>query len=104
MQENQLVGIISRANLLQALASRTSLSTQVMADDQSIRRKLVAELHNKPWGLRNVIVSDGVVHLWGAVTCEEERQALRVAAENIPGVRAVEDHTWYPESLPPSWN
>jgi CBS domain/BON domain len=100
MRENLLVGIVSRANLLQALASSASLLTPAVVDDRSIRRKLLVELHDKPWGLRNIIVMDGVVHFWGAVNSEEERQALRIAAENIPGVRAVENHTWYPELLP----
>ena len=40
----------------------------------------------------NVVVSDGVVHFWGTVGSEEERTALRVVAENIPGVRGIEDH------------
>jgi predicted transcriptional regulator len=100
MRENLLVGIVSRANLLQALASKASIATEVTTDDRSIRGKLEAELHDKPWGLRNVVVTDGVVHFWGAVNSEEERQALRIAAENIAGVRAVDDHTWYAERLP----
>ena len=40
-----------------------------------------------------MVVSDGVVHFWGTVGSEEERKALRVVAENIPGVRGIEDHT-----------
>jgi osmotically-inducible protein OsmY len=38
-------------------------------------------------------VRNGVVQLLGTIT--DERQALRVAAENIPGVSKVEDYlTW----------
>src|SRR4029450_9983021 len=64
MRENLLVGIVSRANLLQAWASSASLLTPAVVDDRSIRRKLLVELHDKPWGLRNVSVMDGVGHFW----------------------------------------
>jgi CBS domain-containing protein len=100
MREHRLVGIISRANLLQALASMPSPAKKVATDDRSIREKLLTELRDKPWSLSNVIVMKGVVHFWGAVNSEEERQAMRIAAENIPGVRGVKDHSWYPELLP----
>jgi hypothetical protein len=35
----------------------------------------------------------GVVHFWGIVGSEEQQRALRIAAENTPGVRGIEDHT-----------
>ena len=35
---------------------------------------------------------DGVVHLWSSYLSEQEKRALVVAAENISGVRRVEDH------------
>ena len=47
-----------------------------------------------------VVVSDGIVHLWGIVGSDEERRALRVAADNTPGVRGVEDHTEFAPALP----
>jgi osmotically-inducible protein OsmY len=53
-------------------------------------------LRNQKWSRLNeadIVVSDGVVHFWGVVGSEEERRALRIAAENTPGVRGVEDHT-----------
>jgi osmotically-inducible protein OsmY len=35
------------------------------------------------------------VHLAGVVTDERQRKALRVVAENIPGVKKVEEYiTW----------
>jgi len=55
----------------------------------------MAELERQSWWRRlssNVIVSEGVVHLWGFVGSDAERAAVRVAAENVPGVRAVQDH------------
>jgi len=39
-----------------------------------------------------VVVHDGVVELWGAVVDDRQREALKIAAENTPGVTAVKDH------------
>jgi hypothetical protein len=64
--------------------------------DRPIRSRLLAELRKQKWANLNesdIIVSDGVVYFWGVVGSEEERRALRVAAENTPGVRGIEDHT-----------
>lgn len=95
--DGRLIGIISRANLLRALASRLRPATeQDRSDDRSIRSALEAELRTKPWapalGQFNIVVEDGVVHLWGWVPPGTERQALVVAAENTRGVKGVVDH------------
>ena len=93
----RLVGIISRANLLQALASlapRVSASVSAPTDE-TIRNLLLTELEHQKWapvGFLNVVVRDGVVELWGSITDEREREALIVAAQNIPGVKNVQDH------------
>jgi CBS domain-containing protein len=94
LRGGKLVGIVSRANLLQALASAAGAPAAGLGDE-AIRALLLAELRKEKWthaARGNVIVSDGVVHFWGSVLSEEERKALRVAAENIAGVRSVEDH------------
>lgn len=109
LRDGQLLGIVSRANLLRALACRIAQS--VTSDDRRIRDALLAELRAQPWGGSllegNVVVQDGVVHLWGYVDSKEERDARTVAAEGIPGVRAVEDHMAYwhtPDLLDrPNW-
>ncbi len=93
----RMVGIISRANLLRALASRLKPEAAGdRSDDRKIRAALEDELRGKPWapalGQFNIVVEDGVVHLWGWVPPGAERQALIVAAQNTPGVKAVEDH------------
>jgi CBS domain-containing protein len=91
----RLVGIVSRANLLHALASLAPTAPEPSASDTSIRDRLLAELDKQKWapiGALNVVVRDGNVELWGTITDERERQALIVAAENIPGVKAVRDH------------
>ena len=95
MRGDKVVGIVTRANLLRALASLALAEQPAAADDTAIRERLLAELRRQRWapiGLMDVVVKDGVVKLTGALTDERERQAIRVAAENIPGVKKVEDH------------
>lgn len=92
----KLVGIVSRANLVQALAVLRHSAIRVTApSDEAIRGRLLGELERQPWWERvtsNVIVTEGVVHYWGLVGSDDERDAARVAAQNVPGVRGVEDH------------
>jgi CBS-domain-containing membrane protein len=95
MRDGKVVGIVTRSNLMRALAHFALSAQPATAGDAAIRASLLAELEKQPWapvGLINVVVTDGVVKLSGALTDERERQAIRVAAENIPGVRKVEDH------------
>jgi CBS domain-containing protein len=95
MHDGKLVGIVSRANLVRALAMTITQASGSEADDLSIRDKLLAELKAQRWAEvspANVTVKDGVVHLWSSYLSEQEKRALVVAAENTPGVRRVEDH------------
>jgi osmotically-inducible protein OsmY len=95
VHDGKIVGIISRADLLQVLASGGA-RTANEDTDRTIRNQLLAELREQKWADPSegrVIVSDGIVHFWGIVGSEEERRALRIAAENTPGVRGIEDHT-----------
>jgi CBS domain-containing protein len=94
-RDGSIVGVISRANLVRALASIDSTPKTTEDLDRSIRDKLAAELKSQPWAsadTKNIIVENGVVHLWGLIASEEERTATRVATEQVPGVRAIEDH------------
>lgn len=109
LRDGSLLGIVSRANLLRALAS--SMAQPATVEDRQIRDAILAELRQQPWGgapvETNVMVQDGVVHLWGYYDTEEEREARIVAAENTQGVRAVKDHMqhWTPPDLlgNPNW-
>lgn len=102
LREGQIVGIVSRANLVRALAVTKSDAVDDADDDRTIRAKLLAELMGQEWfktqdwfkiWAADVIVRDRVVHFWLAANqTEEERRALRVAAENIAGVQRVEEH------------
>ena len=76
-------------------AAKKEPTASTEGDDQTIRQKLLAELSRRDWvklWADDVIVKDGIVHFWLGEQPEAERRALRVAAENIPGVRGVEEH------------
>jgi CBS-domain-containing membrane protein len=94
VREGKLIGIVSRSNLIQALASlRPQIDTSA-ASDRKIRLDLLDRLHHQKWthfGEINVIVKDGIVHLWGLVNSAAERKALLALAEEIPGVVKVVD-------------
>ncbi len=97
VRDRQLVGIISRANLVRALATTSSAPAIVAdADDRTIREKLLQELRGQRWAnvwAADIMVRDRVVHIWlSDDQPPAERDALRVAAENIAGVRRVEEH------------
>lgn len=95
MRGERVVGIVSRANLLHALAHLAAEAKPDKADDKIIRERIQTELEKQKWaptGQLNVVVRDGVVDLWGIITDERERQALIVAAENVSGVKRVNDH------------
>jgi CBS domain-containing protein len=95
VQDGKIVGIISRADLLKVLASGGA-ETADEERDRAIRSQLLAGLRNQKWADTSgdrIVVRDGVVHFWGLVGSDSERRALRVAAENIPGVRGIQDHT-----------
>lgn len=95
LEGEKLVGILSRANLLRALASLAGGAAPAAAGDAEIRAALLAEFDRQHWAPRatvDVVVHDGVVDLWGSILDEREREALRVCAENVPGVKEVRDH------------
>jgi CBS domain-containing protein len=94
VENGALVGIVSRANLVQAVASARA-DLEMPRSDKAIRDRLLAELNAQRWahtGLLNVTVTNGIVDLWGFTSSDVERRAVRVAAETAPGVSAVNDH------------
>lgn len=94
MRGDAIVGIVTRSNLLQAVAGLVRDVPDPTADDDHIRNHIIASIEKGDWhpyGL-NVVVRDGIVHLSGVITDDRSRQASIVAAENVPGVRTVHDH------------
>lgn len=100
----RLVGIVSRANLVQALGVRPPSAKPPRArSDDAIRRQLLDELERQPWwrsSASHVTVTDGVVHYSGILDSRDEKEAARIAAENVPGVRKVEDRRMRIADLP----
>ena len=96
------VGILSRADLIRGLAGALEEKPVSAASDEEIRDRILAELARAAWVPRDgiaITVENGVVDLNGVILDEKERDALRVAAENVPGVRAVEDHLVWVEPV-----
>lgn len=96
VENGKLVGIVSRANLLHALATAGSPPPAPVAREDKDIRKAVAKALTETGGVSaamiNVVVSGGVVELWGGVDNDAEARAAIVAAETVPGVVRVEDH------------
>jgi CBS domain-containing protein len=93
MNGKALVGIVTRTNLLQAVASMAHEIPDPTADDDHIRDRILRQVNATDWrpiGF-DVTVRNGVVHLHGIITTEESRQAAIVAAENTAGVTKVHD-------------
>lgn len=91
-----LVGIVTRSDLLRAVASLAREVPDPTADDDHIRGRVIASIEKNEWQPMQlgVTVRDGIVHLSGMITDERFRQATVVAAENVPGVKLVHDHLY----------
>ena len=99
MRGDQLVGIVTRSNLLQAVAELAREVPDPTADDDHIRNQIITSIEKTDWGPfgLGVIVRNGNVHLSGVITNERSRQAAIVAAENVSGVRKVHEHLCWVE-------
>jgi CBS domain-containing protein len=101
MRGDRLVGIVTRTNLLQAVAGLARDVPDPTADDDHIRNHIITSVEKADWapfGL-GVIVVNGVVHLSGVITNEHSREAAVVAAENVSGVTKVHDHLCWVDSM-----
>jgi CBS domain-containing protein len=92
----KLVGIITRADFVRALATLVfKASEEGVISDAEIRTRILSELNAESWASKGTVdaeVANGVVQLRGTIFDERERDAIRVAAENVIGVQAVHDH------------
>jgi len=94
-EEGKVLGIVSRANLIQALATLVEDTDQAGTDDTTIRQKVMAQFRSEEWSkysTLNATVQGGTVELWGFVGSEAEKEAARVTAELVPGVHAIENN------------
>lgn len=95
VRDGKIMGIVSRANLLQALIGSPRTIPIAPADDASLRQRVIAELERQPWssfGVANVIVQGGVAQIWGYAENPQHSEACRIAAENVAGIKGVENH------------
>lgn len=89
----QIVGMLSRADLMHALASLVREIPPPTKDDAEIHDRVLAELNRVPWAKHiKVSIRNGVVQLFGTLSDQRERRGVRVAVENVPGVTGIEDH------------
>jgi CBS-domain-containing membrane protein len=96
LEHGKLVGVVTRSDLLRTLHAREALPTEgVPQDDASVRARILKTIDEQGWAasaIINVQVTDGTAYLWGVVDSDEQRKAIMVAVEGVPGVRAIEDH------------
>ena len=96
LRDGRVVGMVSRANLLQALTmQRRQMMEAPSREDGAIRKELMKLLRGERWADLshvNVMVKDSIVHLWGSVRSESQRDALSTAARGVAGVRDVVNH------------
>jgi len=92
VENERVVGIVSRANLLQVLARVND--TDWVESDRVLHQRFVDSIKDQPWAGRpfNIIVNDRCADLWGFVYSADEKTAVRVAAEATPGIESVADH------------
>lgn len=96
----KLVGVVARADLMRALLKTLPDTQSASSDDEKIRQEVNAGLRKQPWsGLIRVDVHLGVVDLSGIIFDEHAREAARVLAENVPGVRSVTDQLAWVEPI-----
>jgi CBS domain-containing protein len=101
-ESGHMVGVVARSDLLRALLSheREKKPPQAQEDDRTIRTDILAALEAASWApmtTLNVTVASGVADVWGTITNPDERRAICVIAENVPGVKEVHDHLVYVE-------
>ena len=105
VRETTLVGIVTRTDLLRAVASLARDVPDPTADDGHIRSRVIASVVKNEWQppQLGVTVRDGIVHLSGMITDERSRQATIVAAENVDGVKLVHDHLYLFDATSGLW-
>lgn len=95
VENDRLVGVVSRANVVQAVASCLRSDRATNQTDIALRETILTKFKGEPWaqtGLINVTVSQGMADLWGIAESHAQKEAFRVAAEDTPGIKTVNDN------------
>lgn len=95
LRDGAVIGLVSRADLIRALAQRLHGPGEAAQSDQEISKRVTSAMQRTSWGGHHGVtarVENGVVHLDGTIFDERERGAFKVLVENVAGVRDVEDH------------
>ena len=98
-ENGKVIGVVSRSDLLRALMSQVR-NKQPVTDDGTLRTAALAALDAQSWTPAtslNVTVAKGVADVWGTIVDPNERRAICVVVENVPGVVTVHDHLVYVE-------
>jgi CBS domain-containing protein len=91
----RLVGIVSRGDLIRALAREPLRAAGPPRSEGELVREFKDRLAAEPWAKAHGIVAQaekGVLGLWGLVDSEAERSAVETLARTIDGVARVENH------------
>ncbi|MBM3647612.1 MAG: CBS domain-containing protein [Alphaproteobacteria bacterium] len=102
VENERVVGIVTRRSLLQGFASLATTPRPTAADDGTLRDMVMAEIRKLPWTPQtslNVVIHEGVAHLWGVILDERQRRAMCLAAENVSGIKEVHDHLVWVEPV-----
>jgi len=99
--DGALVGILSRGDLVKALAGAPP-RTAAPASDARLVEAMRACIAAEPWVPRTLVVEvvAGVLTLWGLVSTQAEHSALETMARSIPGVRGVDNQLVVHSALP----
>jgi CBS domain-containing protein len=94
VRDGKLVGIITRTDVVRALAKREASKPAIRSDDVALQKAVLDKMRMQSWldtAYINVEVAEGVVRLTGFIASEDQRRALRVLAEEISGAGSVKD-------------
>src|SRR6185312_9407505 len=94
LRNEELIGIVSRSNLLHAFIVLSKPANSAPVSDATIRDQIRAELAKQGWTASStveVLVTNGIVDLEGTVSDPRQRMAVRVVAGNVPGVKEIRD-------------
>jgi osmotically-inducible protein OsmY len=100
VRDGAILGIVSRVDLVKALISvgekvYSPQPARPLAEDQQLRSAIMASVNGHSWAVAqwfDVVVLDGVVHLWGVAPNDAVRQAYVDAAQQVPGIKKLENH------------